>query len=239
MKIIIFFLILFNIYISQSEEDINENIKERIITYGSTLRIQNDITKFYLSSFDMNWSTGSRLQIVTAVQSDKDTASLFTIKEGEEYPIKKTGEPVLCDDVIRLEHINTQRNLHSHDFKSFVTDSQEACAFGEGGYGDVNDNFRIVCYKQSGENKIFGKTQFFLQHVPTEKWLYINVNQSMYNDYNCRGCPIRGQREVSLSGNKDKQCLWQVKGGIIFNYENPEKPSKDDDNEELNTEDSL
>ena len=38
----------------------------------------------------------------------------------------------------------------------------------------------------------------------------------MFNDFNCRGCPIRGQREVSLTDEKDKQCLWKVVGGIIF-----------------------
>ena len=41
----------------------------------------------------------------------------------------------------------------------------------------------------------------------------------MYDDNNCRGCPIRGQREVSLTTKKDKQCLWKVIGGIIFSSE--------------------
>ena len=83
------------------------------------------------------WSSGSGLQIVTAVESDKDINSLFTIKEGENYPIKINGEPVLCGEVIRLEHITTGKNLHSHEFKSFITNSQEACAFGENGNGMV------------------------------------------------------------------------------------------------------
>ena len=52
----------------------------------------------------MNWSSGSGLQIITAVESDKEVNSLFTIKEGENYPIKINGDPVLCGDIIRLEH---------------------------------------------------------------------------------------------------------------------------------------
>ena len=220
---------------NMSEEDIKTTIESKTITYGSSLRIQNIITKYHLSSFGMNWSTGSGLQIVTAVQSDKDRNSLFTIKEGETYPTKINGDPVLCGEVIRLEHISTGKNLHSHDFKSFVTNSQEACAFGEDGNGDVNDNFRISCYKQNDNETITGKTEFFLQHVPTEKWLYINYKSSMYNDGNCRGCPIRGQREVSLTGKKDKQCLWKVIGGIIFSSEKEQnEPShKSDDNSDL------
>ena len=57
----------------------------------------------------------------------------------------------------------------------------------------------------------------------------------MFNDYNCRGCPINGQREVSLTEKKDKQCLWRVLGGIIFNKvedddkQNNAKENKKDD----------
>ena len=214
-------IIFFNISSCEnmSEEDIKSTIESKTITYGSSLRIQNTITKFHLSSFGMNWSSGSGLQIITAVESDKEVNSLFTIKEGENYPIKINGDPVLCGDIIRLEHVSTGKNLHSHDFKSFVTNSQEACGFGDNGDGDVNDNFRISCYKQNDNETITGKTEFFLQHVPTQNWLYINYKTSMYDDNNCRGCPIRGQREVSLTTKKDKQCLWKVIGGIIFSSE--------------------
>ncbi len=239
------YLLIFSIFLiflsnkilceNMSEEDIKTTIESKTVTYGSSLRIQNIITKYYLSSFGMNWSTGSGLQIITAVQNDKDRNSLFTIKEGENYPVKINGEPVLCGEIIRLEHIATGKNLHSHDFKSFVTNSQEACAFGEDGNGDVNDNFRISCYKQNDNDTITGKTEFFLQHVPTQNWLYINYKTSMYDDRNCRGCPIRGQREVSLTTKKDKQCLWKVIGGIIFSSEKEQnEPShKSDDNSDL------
>ena len=233
--IITLFLISTITCVNMSEEDIKNTIESKTITYGSSLRIQNSITKYYLSSFGMNWSTGSGLQIVTAVQSDKELNSLFTIKEGENYPTKINGDPVLCGDIIRLEHIGTGKNLHSHDFKSFVTNSQEACAFGEDGNGDVNDNFRISRYKQNDNDIITGKTEFFLQHVPTQNWLYINYKTSMYDDRNCRGCPIRGQREVSLTTKKDKQCLWKVIGGIIFSSEKEQsEPShKSDDDSDL------
>ena len=214
-------IIFFNISSCEnmSEEDIKSTIESKTITYGSSLRIQNTITKFHLSSFGMNWSSGSGLQIITAVESDKEVNSLFTIKEGENYRIKINGDPVLFGDIIRFEHVSTGKNLHSHDFKSFVTNSQEACGFGDNGDGDVNDNFRISCYKQNDNETITGKTEFFLQHVPTQNWLYINYKTSMYDDNNCRGCPIRGQREVSLTTKKDKQCLWKVIGGIIFSSE--------------------
>lgn len=238
-KIILIYSIIISINLifceNMSEDDIKSTIESKTITYGSSLRIQNSITKFHLSSFGMNWSSGSGLQIITAVESDKEINGLFTIKEGETYPMKVNGEPVLCGDIIRLEHVSTGKNLHSHDFKSFVTNSQEACAFGDNGDGDVNDNFRISCYKQNDNETITGKTEFFLQHVPTQNWLYINYKTSMYDDNNCRGCPIRGQREVSLTTKKDKQCLWKVIGGIIFSSEKEQNESTDkqDDNDDL------
>ena len=166
-KIILIYSIIISINLifceNMSEDDIKSTIESKTITYGSSLRIQNSITKFHLSSFGMNWSSGSGLQIITAVESDKEINGLFTIKEGETYPMKVNGEPVLCGDIIRLEHVSTGKNLHSHDFKSFVTNSQEACAFGDNGDGDVNDNFRISCYKQNDNETITGKTEFFLQ----------------------------------------------------------------------------
>ena len=221
-----------------SQEEITETINSKTITCGSTLRIQNIITKYYLSSFGMNWSTGSKLQIITAIQEDDDTNSLFLIKEGDGIFPCKNGENILCDSIIRLEHLSTGKNLHSHDFPSFITGKQEACAFGENGIGDVNDNFKIICYKQKGEKRIFGKSEFFLQHVPTGKYLFIDYKKSMFNDFNCRGCPIRGQREVSLTSDKDKQCLWKVVGGIIFESDDISQKNEESNFDNQNSKDN-
>lgn len=43
--------------------------------------------------------------------------------------------------MIRLEHMLTKRNLHSHrEFDSPSSRQQEVCAYGENGLGDPNDN---------------------------------------------------------------------------------------------------
>lgn len=234
--IIFVFLLPISLNYHMSLEEIQQNVLQHYITYGSSLRMQNIITKYYLSSFNLNWSTGSRLQIITGIKEDYEQESLFIIKEGETYPVKENGEHVKCGDIIRLEHVQTGKNIHSHEFPSFVTGAQEACGFGENGNGDVNDNFEIICYKWN-EKDIKGETQFFLQHVPTKKYLFMDYKKSLFNDYNCRGCPIRGQREVSLTGNKDKQCLWQVVGGILFS--DPDKENKDEKKEEKNINEDL
>ena len=136
---------------NMSEEEITQSVNATKITCGSTLRIQNDLTKYYLSSFGMNWSTGSRLQIVTGVKESDKYESLFIIKEGEGLPPCENGEPIKCGSIIRLEHVTTGKNIHSHEFPSFITNTQEACAFGENGNGDVNDNCEITCYKWKEE----------------------------------------------------------------------------------------
>jgi dolichyl-phosphate-mannose--protein O-mannosyl transferase len=163
----------------------------------------------------MTWGSGSHGQIMTSITSSNDYEILFQIKEGNNSTIRETGVPVKCDDIIRLEHVNTARNLHTHLFQSFLTDSQEVTAFGQQGNGDDNDNWRLECYNWSKEN-IRGATQFFLKHVVTEKYLYVNIKKSLFNEYNCRGCPIVGHREVSATDKKDKQSLWKVSGGVLF-----------------------
>ncbi len=72
--------------------------------------------------------------IVTTKNSDEND-SLFIIKEGHGQPPKNTGEAILCGSIVRLEHVNTGKNLHSHKHNSFVTESQEVCGFGANGEG--------------------------------------------------------------------------------------------------------
>jgi dolichyl-phosphate-mannose--protein O-mannosyl transferase len=159
------------------------------------------------------------MQIITSVKETDNQDSLFLIKESNEDLPCETGTPFKCNSIIRLEHANTGKNLHSHNFPSYITDSQEACGFGERGTGDTNDNFQIICHN-SQKDYLKGKTQFFLQHQGTKQFLYINIKKSLFNEYNCRGCPIMNHREVSLTRTKDKQCLWKIIGGIFYESSN-------------------
>merc|ERR1712039_814903 len=55
------------------------------------------------------------------------------------------GIPVECGQKIRLEHLTTARNLHSHHFSSPLSNSQEVSAFGDDGDGDTGDVWTVVC----------------------------------------------------------------------------------------------
>lgn len=53
--------------------------------------------------------------------------------------------PVKCGNTIRLQHLATKRNLHSHHFQSPISHNQEVSAFGENGDGDDLDNWSVIC----------------------------------------------------------------------------------------------
>lgn len=45
-------------------------------------------------------------------------------------------QPIKCGQTVRLLHLNTNRNLHSHHFQSPLSRNLEVTAFGENGEGD-------------------------------------------------------------------------------------------------------
>eukprot|EP01156_Anaeramoeba_ignava_P022444 Anaeramoba_ignava/c20673_g1_i2.p1 GENE.c20673_g1_i2~~c20673_g1_i2.p1 ORF type:complete len:108 (-),score=40.93 c20673_g1_i2:193-516(-) len=69
--------------------------------------------------------------------------------------------------MIRLEHIKTGRNLHSHgNFNSPTTNQQEVTCYGNSGIGDGNDNWKLE-FKDSNKKPWKGKNTITLTHVNT------------------------------------------------------------------------
>ena len=54
----------------------------------------------------------------------EDVNSHWVIKGSSEKDICKRGEPIECGQKIRLEHLTTHRNLHSHHFSSPLSNDQ-------------------------------------------------------------------------------------------------------------------
>lgn len=46
------------------------------------------------------------------------------------------SKPVACGSVIRLQHLQTRLFLHSHNFRSPLSNNQEVSCFGDGSQGD-------------------------------------------------------------------------------------------------------
>ena len=109
--------------------------KPQVVTCGSTVKLMNNAHKVRLHSHDVKYGSGSGQQSVTGTVVKEDVNSHWTIKGQDDKQFCMRGEPVECGQKIRLEHLTTHRNLHSHHFSSPLSSQQEISAFGEGGRG--------------------------------------------------------------------------------------------------------
>lgn len=146
------------------------------MTCGSVVKLVNINYRVRLHSHDIKYGSGSGQQSVTGVDENEDGNSYWQVKGamesskdsssgGTEGPTCIRGTPIKCGDVIRLQHLNTARNLHSHLFTSPLSGNQEISAFGEHGTGDTGDNWIITCsgdYWERDDN-------VRLKHADTEK----------------------------------------------------------------------
>lgn len=103
---------------------------------------------------DVQYGSGSRGQIVTATESDTEMGSLFTIKHGHGKPVQTFTNTVKCGDVIRLEHINTRKNIYASSYSSPVSNKLEISGQGNNGESDGNDNFIIECVGSKKESDL-------------------------------------------------------------------------------------
>eukprot|EP00919_Chromeraceae_sp_WS-2016_P051341 GHVR01121729.1.p1 GENE.GHVR01121729.1~~GHVR01121729.1.p1 ORF type:complete len:238 (+),score=51.87 GHVR01121729.1:79-792(+) len=164
------------------------------VTCGSAIHLEHSPSNFYLFSHSIQWGAGSGQQAVTAVD-DRDTSTMWIVKESHGDPICPTGKPVKCGSKVRLEHISTQRNLHSHEFPGAVTKNYEVCGYGEKGEGDAGDNFSVLCV--SGDFWRMNE-KVRLKHVSSKGFLRAS-QKDRFTHNNCPRCPIVGHLEVTVS----------------------------------------
>ncbi|KAG0440628.1 hypothetical protein HPB47_016238 [Ixodes persulcatus] len=181
----------------------------RQVAYGAQLTLKNHRTGgAYLHS---HWhlypeGLGARQQQVTTY-SHKDDNNQWIIKKYDQQPDlrNKTVDLVRSGDIIRLEHVVTTRNLHSHKEPAPVTKrhNQVTC-YGENGTGDANDVWRIeVVGGAPGEVIQTVTTKFKLIHYLTGCALHSHNKQLPKWGYE--------QMEVSCNPNvRDKNTLWNV-----------------------------
>ncbi|XP_033208873.1 stromal cell-derived factor 2-like isoform X1 [Belonocnema kinseyi] len=157
----------------------------KYVTCGSVLKLLNTDYKVRLHSHDIKYGTGSGQQSVTGTEAKEDGNSHWLIKAetGKECG---RGKPIKCGDVIRLEHVATRKNLHSHHVSSPLSSKQEVSAYGDSrGEGDSGDHWVVVCDSDFWERD----DSVMFQHVDTDT--YLSVTGRQY------GSPIVGQIEVA------------------------------------------
>jgi len=173
------------------------------LSCGSVVKLYNSAYRVRLHSHDVKYGSGSGQQSVTGTDVQEDVNSHWVIRGTPAQPCKR-GVPVKCGDNIRLQHLTTSRNLHSHAFSSPLSGGQEVSAFGEEGEGDTGDYWIVVCTSDYWMRD----TKVTFKHKDTD--MYLSISGKTY------GRPIHGQMEVCAIHSPDSSTQWQVTEGLFI-----------------------
>jgi dolichyl-phosphate-mannose--protein O-mannosyl transferase len=195
------------------------------ITCGSAIKLSHIQSKaemkreHFLNSEGKNLGSGSGQQIVTSVSDPSTTNTLWWIRGPNserhgEISACKTSEPaekIACGSTLRLTHLNSMKNLHSHDVRSPLSKQQEVSAYGVGdGIGDDGDDWKVIC--STGHWK--RESMFQFQHVDTKRYLGASSTVK-FTHQNCgHNCPILNHLEAFGRGQKDGYANWVVEMGV-------------------------
>ena len=102
-------------------------LTEKYVTCGSAIKLTHVESggKFLLRSDERQLQTGSGQQLVTAEQNNRSPKGLWQVREGTSDKFCEAGTPVKCGQVIRLMHIDTGSNLHTHGIRSPLSSQHE------------------------------------------------------------------------------------------------------------------
>lgn len=173
------------------------------VTCGSVVKLLNVKHNVRLHSHDVRYGSGSGQQSVTGVTSVEDSNSYWSVR-GTTEAICHRGTPVKCGQNIRLTHVNTGRNLHSHYFTSPLSSNQEVSAFGENGEGDHLDEWTVLCAGSVWQRE----ESVRFRHTATE--VLLSVTGEQY------GRPIHGQREVHGMMINSPHSYWRTMEGVFM-----------------------
>lgn len=173
------------------------------LNYFSVVQLRHGTGKL-LASIATNYSHqgGSGQQVVGAIEQSDDT-SYWVIKPAHGFDFRvsmQTSTRVEDGHVIRLEHLKTGKNLHSHECKAPVTDQQEISCYGTDGAGDANDNWLIRSRDQAGLTT--GK-DFTLTH--SRMGTHLHSHGDRFFD-----AGERNFQEVTGYSGSDENDNWQI-----------------------------
>lgn len=188
---------------------------------------------FLLNSESKNLGSGSGQQIVTAVGGQPSSLNMMWWVRGPNDPeFRKqhssgkgnpacedgTAMPIKCGEIIRLTHLETQVNLHSHEVKSPLSRQQEVSGYGTGdGNGDNGDDWQVVC--GTGSSAYWRReAKIHLLHVDSNKYLGASSTVK-FSHQNCgHNCPILNHLEAFSRASQDKYGQWFVESGVHIQH---------------------
>ncbi|XP_002054958.3 protein O-mannosyl-transferase 2 [Drosophila virilis] len=180
----------------------------RDVAYGSLVTIKNHKTGGgYLHSHAHLYPKGSgaRQQQITTY-THKDDNNIWLIKPYNKPALPKDELRLLQHgDLLRLEHLVTKRNLHSHSEPAPMTKKHlQVTGYGELGVGDANDVWRVLI--------VGGKPNETI-HTVTSRLMFVHYLQNCALTSSGKQLPKWGfeQQEVSCNLNvRDKNAQWNV-----------------------------
>ena len=202
---------------------------EGLVTCGSSVKLSHyeskaqTKTEYFLSSEEKQLGGGSGQQIVTAITKPDSTNALWYLRgpndedsRGSEAACTKgVAEPIACGSIIRITHLDTLRNLHSHNVRSPLSRQQEVSAYGEGDMaGDNGDDWKVICRGKYWKREEM--VQF--QHVDSGKYLGASSTVK-FTHQNCgHNCPILNHLEVFGRTQQDTYVSWVVEMGVHLSH---------------------
>ncbi|GAA5814644.1 hypothetical protein MFLAVUS_008143 [Mucor flavus] len=194
-----------------SDEDYNNGSSaDGAIQYGNHISLKHNMSGRFLTAQDGNIyeeGSGQQKAYCGAWESSDETTFIVIPRIGSDA---EAGADVNFGDVIRIKHMPTRLNLHSHDgFQSPVTGQQEVTCYGDDYTMDENDEWVVEQWTyDEEENEEFdvedttwytGRS-FFLRHVPTGMTLH--SHDELLND---------DDNEVTCFGDgPDENDRWRV-----------------------------
>jgi len=186
------------------------------VTCGSAIKLTNmESGDHYLSSAQHKINSGSNQQLVTSSPSRSDSDLLWIISAGHGTPACDPGTKIGFGSKIRFTHVNTGSNLHSHLYKSPLTQNQEVTGFGDAGTGDAGDNWIVRDVRSSGAHWERGNP-VIITHADTGKNLG-SSKRGMFTRNNCGNrCPVMDHLEVFAASGSSSYLHWKAELGVFL-----------------------
>jgi len=189
--------------------------KSGLVGCGSAIKLTHVDSggSYQLTSNGHNWGGGSGQQVVTLMDDRTAQSALWLVREAHDTPQCIAGTPIECGSTIRLTHLLTLKNLHTHFVRSALSGQQEVSGYGNKGEGDDSDNWILVCsgkYWEQGQ-------KIRLKHEATGKYLS-SAKQNEFNNQNCRNCPILNHLEAAATARVDGTSYFTTDVGIYLSH---------------------
>ncbi|XP_046419924.1 protein O-mannosyl-transferase 2 isoform X4 [Neodiprion fabricii] len=189
----------------------------RHLAYGAIITLKNHRTGGgYLHS---HWhlypeGMGARQQQITTY-SHKDDNNRWLVKKFDTNVLPPDNVLVKHGDLIRLEHIVTRRNLHSHKEVAPISKKHyQVTGYGENGTGDANDVWKVLI--------VNGKEDDIVETV-TSKLKFVHYLHHCALTSSGKTLPkwAYSQQEVSCNPNmRDKNSMWNIEDNIFAKLPN-------------------